>query len=231
MWSAVPGPASNDHNAADAATHSRRSGSGSDDRARQWDGADSRSRRPFPTPRARTSSRTRQGRILYVGQGQEPAQPGDVVLRRRARRADPPDGGRRRHRRVDRGPQRGRGAVPRVQPHPEAPAPLQHPATTTTSRTPTSRSPSTRSGRGRWCCAAPSARACATSGPYAHAYAIRETLDLLLRTFPIRTCTKGKFDRYHRLGRPCLYAHIEKCAAPCVGCGHPRRRTTVSSTS
>ena len=53
-------------------------------------------------------------------------------------------------------------------------------------------------------------------GPYAHAYAIRETLDLLLRTFPIRTCTKGKFDRYQRLGRPCLYAHIEKCAAPCV---------------
>jgi excinuclease ABC subunit C len=53
-------------------------------------------------------------------------------------------------------------------------------------------------------------------GPYAHAYAIRETLDLLLRTFPIRTCTKPKFDRHHRLGRPCLYAHIEKCAAPCV---------------
>ncbi len=54
-------------------------------------------------------------------------------------------------------------------------------------------------------------------GPYAHAYAIRETLDLLLRTFPIRTCTRGKFDRHHRLGRPCLYAHIEKCSAPCVG--------------
>jgi excinuclease ABC subunit C len=54
-------------------------------------------------------------------------------------------------------------------------------------------------------------------GPFAHAYAIRETLDLLLRTFPIRTCTKAKFDRHHRLGRPCLYAHIEKCAAPCVG--------------
>jgi excinuclease ABC subunit C len=53
-------------------------------------------------------------------------------------------------------------------------------------------------------------------GPYAHAYAIRETLDLLLRTFPIRTCTKSKFERHHRLGRPCLYAHIEKCAAPCV---------------
>jgi excinuclease ABC subunit C len=54
-------------------------------------------------------------------------------------------------------------------------------------------------------------------GPFAHAYAIRETLDLLLRTFPIRTCTQPKFDRHHRLGRPCLYAHIEKCAAPCVG--------------
>ncbi len=53
-------------------------------------------------------------------------------------------------------------------------------------------------------------------GPYAHAYAIRETLDLLLRTFPIRTCTNAKFERHHKLGRPCLYAHIEKCAAPCV---------------
>ena len=58
-------------------------------------------------------------------------------------------------------------------------------------------------------------------GPYAHAYAIRETLDLLLRTFPIRTCTKGKFDRHHRLGRPCLYAHIEKC----VGAVRRRRST------
>jgi len=53
-------------------------------------------------------------------------------------------------------------------------------------------------------------------GPFAHAYAIRETLDLLLRTFPVRTCTNTKFDRHHRLGRPCLYAHIEKCSAPCV---------------
>ena len=54
-------------------------------------------------------------------------------------------------------------------------------------------------------------------GPFAHAYAIRETLDLLLRTFPIRTCTTSKFDTHQKLGRPCLYAHIEKCAAPCVG--------------
>ena len=63
----------------------------------------------------------------------------------------PPDGAAGRHRRVDRGPQRGRGALPRVQPHQAAPAPLQHPAARTTSRTRTSRSPSTRSGRGRWC--------------------------------------------------------------------------------
>jgi excinuclease ABC subunit C len=54
-------------------------------------------------------------------------------------------------------------------------------------------------------------------GPYAHAYAIRETLDLLLRTFPIRTCSNVKLQRHQRLGRPCLLAHIEKCSAPCVG--------------
>ncbi|MGH9040042.1 MAG: excinuclease ABC subunit UvrC, partial [Acidimicrobiia bacterium] len=53
-------------------------------------------------------------------------------------------------------------------------------------------------------------------GPFAHAYAIRETLDLLLRTFPIRTCSDNKLDRHQKLGRPCLYAHIEKCSAPCV---------------
>ncbi len=53
-------------------------------------------------------------------------------------------------------------------------------------------------------------------GPYAHVYAIRETLDLLLRTFPIRTCTDGKFNRHARLGKPCLLHHIEKCSAPCV---------------
>lgn len=54
-------------------------------------------------------------------------------------------------------------------------------------------------------------------GPYAHAYAIRDTLDLLLRTFPIRTCSPGKFNQHHRLGRPCLLYHIEKCSGPCVG--------------
>ena len=54
-------------------------------------------------------------------------------------------------------------------------------------------------------------------GPYAHAYAIRETLDLLLRTFPIRTCSDTKLQRHQRQGRPCLLFHIEKCSAPCVG--------------
>ena len=54
-------------------------------------------------------------------------------------------------------------------------------------------------------------------GPYAHAYAIRETLDLLLRTFPLRTCSDNKFRRHERLGRPCLLFHIEKCTGPCVG--------------
>ena len=54
-------------------------------------------------------------------------------------------------------------------------------------------------------------------GPYGHAYAIRETLDLLLRTFPIRTCSDNKFNLHVRLGRPCLLYHIEKCAGPCVG--------------
>jgi len=54
-------------------------------------------------------------------------------------------------------------------------------------------------------------------GPYAHAYAIRETLDLLLRTFPLRTCSDNKFRRHERLGRPCLLFHIEKCSGPCVG--------------
>jgi excinuclease ABC subunit C len=54
-------------------------------------------------------------------------------------------------------------------------------------------------------------------GPYAHAYAIRETLDLLLRTFPMRTCSGGVFERQRRLGRPCILYDINKCSGPCVG--------------
>jgi excinuclease ABC subunit C len=54
-------------------------------------------------------------------------------------------------------------------------------------------------------------------GPYSHAWAIRETLDLLLRVFPARTCSAGVFRRAHQVGRPCLLGYIGKCSAPCVG--------------
>lgn len=54
-------------------------------------------------------------------------------------------------------------------------------------------------------------------GPYTHAWAIREVLDLLLRVFPVRSCSKGVFQRAARQGRPCLLGYIDKCSAPCVG--------------
>ena len=54
-------------------------------------------------------------------------------------------------------------------------------------------------------------------GPYAHTYAIRKTLDLVLRTFPVRTCSDSLFRRQQLQGRPCLLFHIEKCSGPCVG--------------
>ncbi|GAA2345126.1 excinuclease ABC subunit UvrC [Saccharopolyspora halophila] len=54
-------------------------------------------------------------------------------------------------------------------------------------------------------------------GPYAHAWAIRETLDMLLRVFPARTCSSGVFKRHSQIGRPCLLGYIGKCSAPCVG--------------
>jgi excinuclease ABC subunit C len=54
-------------------------------------------------------------------------------------------------------------------------------------------------------------------GPYAHAWAIRETVDLLLRVFPVRTCSAGVFKRNGQIGRPCLLGYIDKCSAPCVG--------------
>jgi excinuclease ABC subunit C len=54
-------------------------------------------------------------------------------------------------------------------------------------------------------------------GPYAHAWAIRETLDTLTRVFPARTCSNGVFKRAAQIGRPCLLGYIGKCSAPCVG--------------
>ncbi|MCH5643508.1 excinuclease ABC subunit UvrC [Gordonia sp. ABSL49_1] len=54
-------------------------------------------------------------------------------------------------------------------------------------------------------------------GPYSHAWAIRETVDLLTRVFPARTCSGGVFKRHRQIDRPCLLGYIDKCAAPCVG--------------
>ena len=54
-------------------------------------------------------------------------------------------------------------------------------------------------------------------GPYSQVWAIRETLDALLRVFPVRTCSQGVFNRAEKSGRPCLLGYIDKCSAPCVG--------------
>jgi excinuclease ABC subunit C len=54
-------------------------------------------------------------------------------------------------------------------------------------------------------------------GPYSHAWAIRETLDLLTRVFPARTCSAGVFKRHQQIDRPCLLGYIDKCSAPCIG--------------
>ncbi|GAA1480713.1 excinuclease ABC subunit UvrC [Gordonia sinesedis] len=54
-------------------------------------------------------------------------------------------------------------------------------------------------------------------GPYAHAWAIRETVDLLTRVFPARTCSAGVFKRHRQIDRPCLLGYIDKCSAPCIG--------------
>src|SRR5215218_837845 len=54
-------------------------------------------------------------------------------------------------------------------------------------------------------------------GPYSHAWAIRETVDLLLRVFPMRSCRPGVFRNHKQLGRPCLLGYIGKCSAPCIG--------------
>jgi len=54
-------------------------------------------------------------------------------------------------------------------------------------------------------------------GPYSHAWAIRDTVDTLLRVFPVRTCSAGVFKRSGQIGRPCLLGYIGKCSAPCIG--------------
>ncbi|ADG97093.1 excinuclease ABC, C subunit [Segniliparus rotundus DSM 44985] len=54
-------------------------------------------------------------------------------------------------------------------------------------------------------------------GPYSHVWAIRNTVDLLTKVFPARTCSNGVFKRHGQIGRPCLLGYIDKCSAPCVG--------------
>ena len=65
-------------------------------------------------------------------------------------------------------------------------------------------------------------------GPYTHAWAIRETLDLLLRVFPLRTCSGGVFKRASQVGRPCLLGYIDKCSAPCVGRVTPEEHRAIA---
>ena len=65
-------------------------------------------------------------------------------------------------------------------------------------------------------------------GPYTHAWAIRETLDTLLRVFPIRTCSAGVFRRAGQVGRPCLLGYIDKCSAPCVGTVSPQEHREIA---
>jgi excinuclease ABC subunit C len=64
-------------------------------------------------------------------------------------------------------------------------------------------------------------------GPYSHAWAIRETVDLLLRVFPMRSCSNGVFKRSGQIGRPCLLGYIGKCAAPCVGRVSPEEHRAI----
>ena len=54
-------------------------------------------------------------------------------------------------------------------------------------------------------------------GPFAHVGALRDTLDLLLRPFGVRSCSDPKFERHAKLGKPCLLYHIERCSGPCIG--------------
>ncbi|WP_122817682.1 excinuclease ABC subunit UvrC [Nocardioides pantholopis] len=64
-------------------------------------------------------------------------------------------------------------------------------------------------------------------GPYSHAWAIRETVDVLLRVFPMRSCSNGVFKRSAQIGRPCLLGYIDKCSAPCVGNVTPEEHRAI----
>ncbi len=65
-------------------------------------------------------------------------------------------------------------------------------------------------------------------GPFGQAWAIRDTMDLLLRVFPMRSCSKGVFDRAQRDGRACLLGDIGKCSAPCIGKVSPEEHREIA---
>lgn len=65
-------------------------------------------------------------------------------------------------------------------------------------------------------------------GPYSRAWAIRETVDTLLKAFPMRSCADGVYARAQRSGRPCLLGDIGKCAAPCVGRVTPEEHKAIA---
>ncbi|HET9650335.1 MAG TPA: excinuclease ABC subunit UvrC [Microlunatus sp.] len=65
-------------------------------------------------------------------------------------------------------------------------------------------------------------------GPYSHAWAIRETVDLVLRVFPMRSCRPGVFKNHRQLGRPCLLGYIGKCSAPCIGRVSPEEHREIA---
>ena len=166
--------------------------------------------------RARTSSRTRDGRVIYVGKAKS--------LRQRLSQLLPEPAacrpGPRRWSRPPRPSSGSRSATTSRRSMLEYSLIKQHQprfnvrlrddksypflAVTARRRVAAADGHAGRSG----------ARACATSGRTATPYAIRETLDLLLRTFPVRTCSDNKFEHHQRLGRPCLLFHIEKCSGP-----------------
>ena len=172
----------------------------------------------FPTPPARTSSSSRRAGALR-GQGEVAAAPPQLLLPGpgRPRPPDGPDGRPGRPRRVDGGGHRGprhssssttssRQYQPRYNVRLKDDKSYPWLAITVSDEWPR---PAVVRGRKR--------RGVRYFGPYANVGAIRDTLDLLLRSFPVRTCSDTKFRRHQRLGRPCLLYHIERCSGPCVG--------------
>ena len=65
-------------------------------------------------------------------------------------------------------------------------------------------------------------------GPYTQAWAVRETLDTLLKVYPVRSCTKGVYQRAQSSNRACLLGDIGKCAAPCVGRVSPQEHKVIA---